>query len=201
MNTYKENLEGVVNKLKEQGVKAGEDEKHKIVDAARKEAEQIVTDAKLESQKIIENAKAQADQSEKNAKAAISQAARDMVEATKISMIDHLKGAFGKKCENLFTQEDYLKVLLEKVVEQISGNKTAEVPADIAGKMENYLVNTAFKNEVKVKPLPNNDAKIVVTCEGNNGIQFMVTAEDVQEGLFSLLNSELVERITSNKEA
>lgn len=201
MSTYKENLEGVVSRLKEQGVQAGESEKQKILETARAEADQILADAKAKSQKIIEDAKAQAEQSEKNAKAAISQAARDMVEATKISLINHLKEAFGKECKQLFTQEEYLKALLEKVLEQISGKKSVEVGAELSAKMEAYLKSTAFANEVTVKPLAGNDAKIAVSCEGNEGMQFMVTAEDVQQGLFSLLNSELVEKITGNKEA
>lgn len=201
MSDYKENLEGVVTKLKEQGVQAGESEKKKIIENAQKEADKIIEDANAQSKSIIDNANSQASQLEKNANAAISQAARDIIEATKTGMIDHLKSAFGKESESLFTKEEYLKVLLEKVLEQISGNKTVQVPADLASKMENYLVNTAFAKEVVIKPLAGNEAKIVVSSEENAGIQFMVTAEDVQEGLFSLLNNELVERITSNKEA
>ncbi|HKK63974.1 MAG TPA: hypothetical protein VJ951_15520 [Bacteroidales bacterium] len=201
MSDYKENLEGVVTKLKEQGVQAGESEKKKIIENAQKEADKIIEDANTQSKSIIDNAKSQASQLEKNANAAISQAARDIIEATKTGMIDHLKSAFGKESESLFTKDEYLKVLLEKVLEQISGNKTVQVPTDLADKMENYLVNTAFDKEVVIKPLAGNEAKIVVSSEENAGIQFMVTAEDVREGLFSLLNTELVERITSNKEA
>jgi V/A-type H+-transporting ATPase subunit E len=201
MSTYKENLEGVVSRLKEQGVQAGESEKQKILETARAEADQILADAKANSQKIIDDAKAQAEQSEKNAKAAISQAARDMVEATKISLINHLKEAFGKECKQLFTQEEYLKALLEKVLEQISGKKTVEVAADLSAKMEAYIKSSAFAKEVTVRPLTGNDAKIVVSCDENEGMQFMVSAEDVEQGLFSLVNSELVEKITGNKEA
>jgi V/A-type H+-transporting ATPase subunit E len=201
MSTYKENLEGVVSRLKEQGVQAGESEKKKIIEAARQEADQILAEAKAKGQKIIDEAKSNADQSEKNAKAAITQAARDLIEATKISLIDHLKGAFGNECKQLFAQEEYLKVLLEKVLEQISGKKSVEVPSELASKMGAYISKSAFANEVTVKPLTGSDAKIVIKCDDNEGMQFMVSAEDVQQGLFSLVNSELVEKITGNKEA
>jgi V/A-type H+-transporting ATPase subunit E len=201
MSTYKENLEGVVSRLKEQGVQAGESEKKKIIEAARQEADQILAEAKTKGQKIIDEAKSNADQSEKNAKAAITQAARDLIEATKISLIDHLKDAFGNECKQLFAQEEYLKVLLEKVLEQISGKKSVEVPSELASKMGAYISKSAFANEVTVKPLTGSDAKIVIKCDDNDGMQFMVSAEDVQQGLFSLVNSELVEKITGNKEA
>ena len=38
MKHNKENLEGIVSKLKEQGINAGEEEKQRIIDAAKAEA-------------------------------------------------------------------------------------------------------------------------------------------------------------------
>ena len=47
----KENLEGIVAKLKEQGINAGEAEKQRIIEAAKKEADALI--AETESIKKI----------------------------------------------------------------------------------------------------------------------------------------------------
>lgn len=201
MEKYKENLEGVVSKLKEQGVKAGEAEKKRIVEDARKEAEQIIADAKTQSKDIVEKAKTQAEQDKKNATAAIEQASRDMIEATKIAIINHLKNTFGDACKTLLTEEQYLQEILKTVLETIKGNKTVKVEEALAPKMESYIIKQAFEDKVEIKPLAEKQARIEVSCDDKEGIQFILTAKDVEEGLFELLNKDLVERITQNKEA
>lgn len=197
---YQENLEGIVSKLKQQGVEAGEAEKQRLIEDATNKVEEMLADAQKQSKKIIEKAKADAAQTEKNSKAAISQAARDMVEATKIAITKHLKNVFGSQCETLFKQEEYLKELLKVVLESIQGNKTVEVSPENAKKMQSFIANSALKDGIEVKPLPNSDSKISVSCQENKDIQFVITSKDIEDGLFSLLNKDLVEKINNNKE-
>lgn len=195
-----ENLEGIVSKLKEQGIKAGETEKKRLIDSANQKAEKMLAEAEAKSNEIIKKAKTEAAQIEKNSKAAISQAARDMIEATKIAITKHLKKIFGKQCESIITQEEYLKALLKVVIETIPGNKTVQVPPQLAQKMQTFIVNTALKEEIEIKPLEKNEAKISVSCNDNEEIQFVITSKDIQQGLFALLNKDLVERINNSKE-
>jgi V/A-type H+/Na+-transporting ATPase subunit E len=195
-----ENLEAIVSKLKEQGIKAGEIEKERLIESANLKAEKIISEAEAKSKKIIEKAGTDAAQIEKNSKAAISQAARDMVEATKIAITKHLKNVFGKQCESLINEEEYLKDLLKAVLGTIEGNKTVEVSPAQVEKMQSFITNSALKDEIVVKPLANSEAKISVACKDNEGIQFVITSKDIEDGLFSLLNKELVERINSNME-
>jgi V/A-type H+-transporting ATPase subunit E len=195
-----ENLEGIVSKLKEEGIYAGEAEKKRIIDAANRKAEKMVADAEAKSKTLIEKAEAEAVQIEKNSKAAISQAARDMVEATKIAITNHLKNVFGNQCESLINQEEYLQILLKAVLETIEGDKTVEVSPEQVQKMQSFIASSALKNIIEVKPLTKSEAKISVSCKENEGIQFVITSKDIEDGLFSLLNQDLVERISSNKE-
>ena len=51
-----------------------------------------------------------------------------------------------------------------------------------------------------MKPLDKSDAKIVVTSDQNKEIQFVITSSDIQDALFSLLNKDLVNRITNSVE-
>ena len=201
MNNNKENLEGIVAKLKQQGINAGEEEKHKIISDAKKQSEILLLEAETLRKSILEEAQIKAEQMQKNAQTAIAQASRDMVEATKITILNHLKQVFGKQCAELFTQEQYLQELLKVVIMASSGKQEISIPAEMMVKMEAYLQTQAFGNDVVLTPLQNADAKIVAKTDGNNGVQFVLSSEDVETALFSLLNKDLVEQITKSKEA
>ncbi|MGQ1911197.1 hypothetical protein ACT3CE_15605 [Marinifilum sp. RC60d5] len=196
----KENLEGIVSKLKEKGINAGESEKQRIIEEAKKQAEVIIAEAELLRKNILNDAKMKAEQVEGNSRKAIAQASRDMVEATKISILQHLKSVFGKQCEALFTQEQFLQELVKSVVSIISGNKTVAVPQDTIKAMESYLLKQLFSEQIVLKPLGDSSAKIIMDSTDKKGVQFVLSAQDVEEALFSLLNKDLVERITNNQE-
>lgn len=200
MNNNKENLEGIVSKLKEQGIDAGEQEKQRIIDEAKQKAAVLIAEAEAKSEEIITHANAQAAQAEKNAQTAIVQASRDMVEATKISLLGYLKSVFGAHCESLFTKEEYLQELTKAVVETVSGNKTVQVSAELAPKIEAFLLAQVKANQFELKPLAESDAKIVIRSTDKDGMQFVLSAQDVEDGLFSLLNKDLVQRITKKQE-
>ncbi|MCK3684528.1 hypothetical protein [Maribellus sp. YY47] len=200
MNQNRENLEGIVSKLKEQGINAGEQEKQRIIESAKQEAEKLIAEAKATSKSIVEEAEAKAAQTEKNAQKAIAQASRDMVEATKISLLNHLKKVFGKECKTLFRQEEYLKELLKVVIESISGKKSIKVPPELQKEMEAFLIQEALQEEVTLQPLSASKAKIKVKSTDKDGISFVVSSKEIETGLFSLLNKDLVDRITKNRE-
>ncbi|MCL3782199.1 hypothetical protein EMN47_17560 [Prolixibacteraceae bacterium JC049] len=200
MKHNKENLEGIVARLKEQGINAGEEEKQKIVDNAKAQAEKIIAEAEARGKAIKEEAELKAAQLEQNAQNAIAQASRDMVEATKISVLKYLKSVFGEKCDALFTQEQYLQELLKAVLASIAGDKTAKVTPELEKAMEAFLIKEGLKEEVTLKPLSASKTKIKVKSTDNEGISFVLSSKDVEAGLFSLLNKELVQRITKAQE-
>ncbi|MCY1723337.1 hypothetical protein OU798_23505 [Prolixibacteraceae bacterium Z1-6] len=200
MKENKENLQGIVSKLKSQGINAGEEEKQRIISEAKKQAADIVKKAKAESETIIKDAESSAAQIEKNAQAAIVQASRDMVEATKITILKHLKSVFGKQTETLFSEKQYLQEIVKAVVESIDGKKTLSIKADTVKDMEAFLQKQALADKVELKILEENEAKIVVSSSEKEGVQFVLSAKDVEDGLFSLLNKDLVKRITQNSE-
>lgn len=197
-NNNIQNLEGIVSKIKEQGINAGKEEQQRIVEEAKKQAAQIIADAEAEKKKRIDQANNEAAQIKKNTQTALQQASRDVVEATKIAVIDHLETIFGQKCDKLFTEKEYLQNLLKVVLESVSGDKAAQVAPEQVAVMEAFLLKESLKDKVELKPLATSDAKIVVTSKGNEGVQFVLSAEDVEKSLFSILNKDLVERITKN---
>lgn len=200
MKHNKENLEGIVSKLKEQGINAGEVEKQKIIENAKTEAAKLIADAKANSEIIIKEAETKAKQTEKNAQTAIAQASRDMVEATKMTVLRYLKSVFGAECKTLFTDKQYLQELLKAVLESISGKKSVKVAPEVQKDMEAYLLKAALKDEVTLQPLSQSKAKIKMKSEGKDGVSFVLSAEDVEGALFALLNKDLVNRITKAQE-
>jgi len=200
MKENKENLEGIVLKLKEQGIKAGEEEKQRIVETANKQANEMLSLARSKSDKIIQEAKTSAAQLEKNTQAAMVQASRDMIEASKMSVLQYFKSVFGKQCTSLFTQKQYLEEILKVVVETIPGKKTVMLPAKLAQDMESFLLKQALLEQIELKPLTDSTSKIVVSSNETAGVQYVLSSQDVEEALFSLLNKDLVERITQKSE-
>lgn len=200
MMDNKENLEGIVAKLKEQGIQAGENEKDRLIAEAKKEADQIIAKAKQQSTDIVAQANDAAAQVQKNATAAMVQASRDVVEATKIAVIEQLKTAFGKQSKALFTQDQYLQEVLKALVVSIDGKQEVSLAQDKIAAMEAFLVKEALNDNVVLKPLTSSSAKIQIKSTEKAGIQFVLSTEDVQDGLFSLLNKELLERISAKKE-
>lgn len=200
MKHNKENLEGIVSKLKEQGINAGEVEKQKIIENAKAEAAKLIADAKANSETIIKDAETKAQQTEKNAQTAIAQASRDMVEATKIAVLKYLKSVFGAECKTLFTDAQYVQELLKAVIDSISGEKSVKVTPEVLKEMEAFLLKEGLKDEVTLEPLSQSKAKIKMKSEGKDGVSFVLSAEDVEEALFALLNKDLVDRITKAQE-
>uniref|UniRef100_UPI0025F55FF5 hypothetical protein n=1 Tax=uncultured Draconibacterium sp. TaxID=1573823 RepID=UPI0025F55FF5 len=180
MKQNKENLEGIVSKLKEQGINAGEAEKQRIIETAKQQAEKLIADAESKSKAIIEEAEIKAAQAQKNAEKAISQAFRDMIEATKIAILKHLKSVFGKECKTLFSQEEYLKELLKVVIDSISGKKSIKVPPEMQKEMEAFLLKEALTEEVTLKPLSASKAKIKVKSTDKEGISFVVSSKEIE---------------------
>jgi len=199
MSNNRENLEGLVSKLKEQGISAGEEEKKRIIKAAREEAAAIKTDAEKKAKEIVEEAEKKAAQLEDNAQTTIAQASRDMIEATRMAVLNYLKSVFRLQAEDLFTREQYSKELLKAVIEAIPGDKTVTVADNVLKGLEDFFMKEALSEKVVLKPLGEQSAKIVLESKGKGDVQFVLSAQDIEDGLFSLLNKDLVERITKGQ--
>jgi len=196
MNNNKENLEGLVLKLKQQGISAGKEEESRIIESAKREAELLISEAEKQGREIVEEAIREAARIEENAHTTIARASRDMLVATRVSVLQYLKSVFGKRCESLFREEQYFKELLMVVVESIPGDKKVSVPYNVLREMEAFLLKQALSEKVVLKPLGENTAKIIVESSGNGNIQYVLSSQDLEDGIFSMLNKDLVERIT-----
>ena len=96
------------------------------------------------AREILEEANRKAEQVMKNAQTSIIQASRDMVEATRMAVLQYLKSVFGMQTEDLFTQEQYTKELLKAVTDALPGDKTVTVADDVLKGMESFIKERPF---------------------------------------------------------
>jgi vacuolar-type H+-ATPase subunit E/Vma4 len=91
--TVAEKLQGLLEKIRTEGLEKAEAEKQKIIDDAKKEAQEITKKAKAEAEEIIKKAKEDAGSLEKRSETAVKQASRDIMLK--------LKGELQKRLENI----------------------------------------------------------------------------------------------------
>ena len=86
-----EELQGLLEKIHEEGIEKAAAEKDKILADAAREAETIVKTAKTEAEAIVKAAREEAEKSEKRAQATIRQAARDIILALKTELLERMR--------------------------------------------------------------------------------------------------------------
>jgi V/A-type H+-transporting ATPase subunit E len=105
-------VEALINRLKEQGIAAGQEKAESIVTDAQKRAEWIIDEAELEAQLIINNARAEAEALKAAGEDALKLAARDVF----LRLRDTLLGSFSREVTRVvgkqMTQEDFLEKLI-----------------------------------------------------------------------------------------
>jgi V/A-type H+-transporting ATPase subunit E len=105
-------VEALINRLKEQGIAAGQERAESIVTDAQKRAEWILDEAELEAQLIINNARAEAEALKAAGEDALKLAARDVF----LRLRDTLLGSFSREVTRVvgkqMTQEDFLEKLI-----------------------------------------------------------------------------------------
>ena len=88
-----EKLQGLLEKIKKEGLEKAESEKQKILSEAKKEAEKIIARATSEAEATSQAAQKDADSLKKRAEIAVKQASRDIMLK--------LKGELQKRLENV----------------------------------------------------------------------------------------------------
>jgi V/A-type H+-transporting ATPase subunit E len=102
-------LQEIIEKIKNEGVKNAEARQQEIIENANAKAQSIIEDAKKEAESIVSDAKQEAQKHEASGKAALQQAGRDLILTVR------------SEIEKLFD-----KVINEATGEALSGEKLAD---------------------------------------------------------------------------
>ena len=107
-----EELQNLLEKIQEEGVKKADTAKDKILSDAKAEAEKIISDAKKKAEDIVKKSKEDAKRNEERAENTIRQASRDIVIALNSELQDRLKSVVKQCVGEAMTPEMMGKLIL-----------------------------------------------------------------------------------------
>ena len=134
-------VDALIERLKEQGIAAGQEKAESIVLDAQKRAEWIINEATLEAQQLINDAKAETEAIKVAAEDALKLATRDAF----LKLRDALSGSFRREVMRVVGKKMAEKKFMEKLILTLAGqvrDKTGldqakhvviQLPQDVAG--------------------------------------------------------------------
>lgn len=147
-------VESLIERLREQGVAAGQERAESIVVDAQKRAEWIIEEAELEAQQLIEKAKKQSDALRAAGEDALKLATRDAL----LKLRDTLLGSFSKEVKRVVGQKMEQDAFLERLILQLAGKVREQLDLESKEKVSIFLPN----NPVGVDELKNNPDELKV---------------------------------------
>jgi len=110
-----EKLDGLLNKIREEGLKKADTEKERIINEAKAQAEKIVAEAKTKAENLLKSAENDAAAAEKRAKSAIQQASRDILLSLRQELETRLTNVVRASAEEAMTPEFMGQVIMEAI--------------------------------------------------------------------------------------
>jgi len=132
-------VQQLIDRLRHDGVTAGEEEAQRIVEQARRQAAKIVAEAKKEADEYHTSSRADIQQESEAAKAAVRMAVRDTV----LAMREDLTARFQAQIRRLVTAELRDKEFLRRMILAIAGKSTPE--SSEAYEMELRIASELFE--------------------------------------------------------
>ncbi|NOQ65325.1 MAG: hypothetical protein GQ582_12515 [Methyloprofundus sp.] len=141
-------VEDLIQRLRKQGVEAGQERAENIVLDAQKRAEWIIEEAELEAKQLVDQAKKQSDAFQKSGEDALKLATRDSL----LKLRDTLLGSFSKEVQRVVGQKMDQEIFLERLILQLAGKVREQLDLDSKDNISIFLPN----NAVGVDELKNN---------------------------------------------
>ena len=152
-----EELQNLLEKIQEEGVKKADTAKGKILADAKVESEKIISDAKKKSEEIIKKSEEDAKRNEERAANTIRQASRDIVIALNSELQDRLKSVVKECIGEAMTPDLMGKLILEMQKSYLSKNSDSEPGIDIILNQKDLeimekQIKSALLKELKATP-------------------------------------------------
>ncbi|OQX95275.1 hypothetical protein B6I21_06275 [candidate division KSB1 bacterium 4572_119] len=142
-------LDSLIEKIKKEGIEAGQKSADEILAEAKKKAAGIVGDAKKEADKIISDGKKQAGQFRTNAEADIQQAARNAELLLKERINSIFDNVFKKEVADSL-KPDFLTGLIQGIVDSWAKDSKADVVVNEKDKKQlESLLFKGLKKQLK----------------------------------------------------
>ncbi|MBN3040472.1 MAG: hypothetical protein JW867_05040 [Candidatus Omnitrophica bacterium] len=196
------NLEGLIAKIRKDGIEEAQKSAENILEKAKKEAQDIIEKAKVNAKTIDDNAKASAESLKANTESALRQAARDLV----LSLRKEIENIFYKALKEKIQKEldaDFLKKLISKLVEAWSKDGNLDMKVLVSKedkeKLEKLLISSlkdqANKGlEIKIS---NNIDKGFRLGIKDDSLYYDFTDQSILEQLKVFLNPSIIKILDS----
>lgn len=146
-----EDIQGLIEKIKREGIQAAEVKARDIEAQAKQNASGIIEKAKQEAQIILENAKEMSVRTEKNTQALLKQAARDIVLAFKKELNNILNKIFTAEIKPVLSGAQMAELIFALIKDYAQAEKDGLVitlPKADQENLQQYLFSR-LKEEVK----------------------------------------------------
>lgn len=147
-----EQVQELINKIKQEGIEEAQKKAKEIEDQARAKANQIVENAKKEAQKITHDAQEETKKMRLAAEMAIKQSSRNTILSLRKEIENILKKIITRQVSETLTSEQ-LGVIIQELIKKSAGTESkAEVQVNLNPKDLDKLKNgffTKLQNEVK----------------------------------------------------
>ena len=199
------NLEGLIEKIKTEGVAEAKKASEDIIQQAKDQAKKIEETARKEAESLIQEAEDKAERFKRSAETSIKQAARDIILNTKEELKVVLDRTLKQELAEAVTPE-FLKQIILKLLESwkpdkgldlevfVSKNDKAELQKLMAG-----AFSKAAHNNVEVKTGKNIDKGILIGIKGDD-IFYDFSDDAIVDAFKELLNPYLVAVLENNNE-
>ena len=172
-----EDVQGLLDKIHNDGIAKAEQEKEAIIAAAKEEAARIVAEAKEQAENLKKSARTEAQAEQNKANAAIRQAARDAVIALKADLLAKLNAVVHSCIGDAMTPEVMKQIILTMAQSYAKDANAGESLEVLISKQEQEQTQAFLKEqllkELKASPV------IELTTDFNSGLQISFRDSDV----------------------
>ena len=172
-----EDVQGLLDKIHNDGIAKAEQEKEAIIAAAKEEAARIVAEAKEQAENLKKSAQTEAQAGQDKANDAIRQAARDAVIALKADLLAKLNAVVHSCIGDAMTPEVMKQIILTMAQSYAKDANAGESLEVLISKQEQEQTQ-AFLKEQLLKELKANPV-IELTTDFNSGLQISFRDSDV----------------------
>ena len=172
-----EDVQGLLDKIHNDGIAKAEQEKEAIITAAKEEAARIVAEAKEQAENLKKSAQTEAQAGQDKANDAIRQAARDAVIALKADLLAKLNAVVHSCIGDAMTPEVMKQIILTMAQSYAKDANAGESLEVLISKQEQEQTQAFLKEqllkELKATPV------IELTTDFNSGLQISFRDNDV----------------------
>jgi vacuolar-type H+-ATPase subunit E/Vma4 len=193
-----EDIQGLIEKINQEGVKSAEDNARRIKEQALLEAEGIVTKAKAQAQGLLSEAKDAISKLEEKEKTLLSQAGRDMLLVLRKEINDMLERLIACEVRQALSPEA-LSRILSSLIQHVCSKDKEEVII-LMNKEDAHKIQESFlsklkdetKKHVVLRPSENIHAGFVISYDAGRS-QFDFSDKALAEYIGSFIKPKLKE--------